>query len=162
MKPQSVRNVLELLRRIINYAVNKQLCNVPKLRIEMPKVNNIKTEDLTTDQLNALLVALDESEDRLAANLMRMALYTGMRAGEILNLKWADIDFTKAFISIRNPKGGKDQKIPLNTAALHVLESIERTSVSSGKNDSETIESEYVFPGKEVNVSTTFRRGYVK
>jgi len=143
MKPATVRNILELLRRLISYAEKNKLCKPSGLSIEMPTVNNIKTEDLTADQLNALLIALDQSEDQVAANLMRLALYSGMRAGEILSLKWADIDFTKAFISIRNPKGGTDQKIPLNTATRAVLDSIERTSESDEKP------SEYVFPGKE-------------
>jgi integrase len=143
MKPATVRNILELLRRLISYAEKNKLCKPSGLLIEMPTVNNIKTEDLTADQLNALLIALDQSEDQVAANLMRLALYSGMRAGEILALKWADIDFTKAFISIRNPKGGTDRKIPLNTATRAVLDSIGRPSETDEKT------SEYVFPGKE-------------
>ena len=74
---------------------------------------------------------------------MRLALYTGMRAGEILKLKWTDIDFTGAFISIREPKGGESQIIPLNPSAKAVLESIGRPA----ENDEKV--SEYVFPGKE-------------
>ncbi|HAR49061.1 MAG TPA: hypothetical protein DCR81_02945 [Smithella sp.] len=46
--------------------------------------------------------------------MMKLALYTGMRRGEMFNLKWSDVDFQRGFISIRNPKGGVGQKIPLN------------------------------------------------
>ena len=67
---------------------------------------------------------------------MLMALYTGMRRGELFRLKWQDIDFERGFIHIRNPKCGVDQTIPLNDAARHVLESIYRT------------DSPYVFPGR--------------
>ena len=45
-KPGTVKNVLELLRRVINFAVKKHLCPGPGFVIEMPKVNNLKTEDL--------------------------------------------------------------------------------------------------------------------
>ena len=67
---------------------------------------------------------------------MKMALFTGMRRGEIFKLKWADIDEINGFIKIRDPKGGIDQKIPLNDAARDLL----KEHPSTG--------SEYVFPGR--------------
>ncbi len=45
-----------------------------------------------------------------------------MRRGELFKLRWDDIDFDRGFIHIRDPKGGKDQTIPLNQAARQVLE----------------------------------------
>ncbi|MCL5019261.1 MAG: tyrosine-type recombinase/integrase, partial [Patescibacteria group bacterium] len=128
MKPATVRNVLELLRRVINHAAKKQLCQIPDFKIEMPEVNNIKTEDLSVDQLNALLKAIDEAKDRTAANIMRLALFTGMRRGELFHLKWLDVDFNKSFIHLVNPKSGTDEKIPLNKKARSVLKSIKKTS----------------------------------
>jgi integrase len=59
---------------------------------------------------------------------MLTALYTGMRKGEILRLQWNDIDFERGFIHIRGPKGGQDQKIPLNDAAREVFEKLSRTN----------------------------------
>ena len=40
----------------------------------------------------------------------------------MFKLKWNDIDFQRGFITIRNPKGGVSQKIPLNEQARQVLE----------------------------------------
>ena len=60
-RPGTVKNVLELLRRLVNFAAKKRLCEIPTFTIEMPQVNNIKTEDLTAQQLARLLEALDES-----------------------------------------------------------------------------------------------------
>jgi integrase len=54
---------------------------------------------------------------------MLMALYTGMRRGELFKLKWNDIDFERGFINIVDPKGGSSEVIPLNDAAKGVLES---------------------------------------
>ena len=53
---------------------------------------------------------------------MRLALCTGMRKGEMFRLKWDDVDFDRGFIHLRDPKGGKDQTIPLNQAARELLE----------------------------------------
>jgi len=135
-KPQTVKHVLGLINRIVNFGVSKKLCKPLSFKIEMPKVDNLKTEDLTPEQLNRLLKAIEDEPNIQIANLLRMALYTGMRRGELLRLQWRDIDFKRGFIHIRNPKGGKSQTIPLNDKARRVLESHPRT------------ESEYVFPGK--------------
>jgi integrase len=134
--PGTVKNVLELLRRIINFGVKKNLCIGIDFTIEMPKVDNEKTEDLTPKQLTRLLKAIDEDTNIWAANMMRMALFTGMRRGEMFKLKWKDVDFNRGFINIKDPKGGPDQKIPLNDAARELLESHPRTR------------SKFVFPGR--------------
>jgi integrase len=67
---------------------------------------------------------------------MLMALFTGARRGELFKLKWSDIDFERNFITLRDPKGKKDQKIPLNDPAIKLLADHSRT------------ESKFVFPGK--------------
>ncbi|OQA91179.1 MAG: Tyrosine recombinase XerD [Elusimicrobia bacterium ADurb.Bin231] len=124
LSPQSVKHILALLRRLVNFGVQKQLCNDLTFKIQLPEVHNNKTEDLTPEQLNNLLQAINNSQDHVAANMMRIALYTGMRRGEMFKLKWDDIDFHKGFISLRDPKGKEPQKIPLNDSAKSVFESI--------------------------------------
>lgn len=138
LSPATVRNVLELLRRIVNFGVKKHLCPGLSFTVQMPKVHNLKTEDLTPDQLAALLKAIDEDENVQVANIMRLALFTGMRKGELFKLQWSDVDFERGFIHIRDPKGGPDQKIPLNDSARDIL-----------KNHPETQGSLYVFPGTD-------------
>ena len=56
----TVKNILELLRRIINYGVNNNLCKAISFTIKMPPVDNEKTEELTPDQLSNLLNVIDE------------------------------------------------------------------------------------------------------
>jgi len=120
--PQTVKHVLGLLKRLCNFGVNKQLCQGLNFKIEMPRVDNQTTEDLTADQLKSLLDAIEKSEDRMAATFMKMALFTGMRRGELMKLKWKDIDFDRGFILLRDPKGGVSQKIPLNDQVRVILE----------------------------------------
>ncbi len=142
-RPQTIKNVLELIKRIINFGVKKQLCEGINFKIEMPKVNNLKTEDLNPMQLKSLLEAIGQEPNIFAANIMKMALYTGMRRGELFRLKWNDVDFERGFIRIIDPKGGVDQKIPLNDSTIEVLENNPRT------------DSEYVFPGRNGKERTT-------
>ena len=134
--PATVRNILELLRRIINFGTKKQLCPGLSFRIEMPNVNNLKTEDLSAEQLKALIGAIAEDTHLQAGNLMKMALFTGMRRSELFKLQWDHIDFERGIITIKDPKGGQDQKVPLNDAARDLFESIPKDK------------SAYVFPGR--------------
>lgn len=122
LKPQTVKHVLELIKRLGNFGVKRKLCSGLDFQIDMPKVDNQKTEDLASEQLKNLLTAIDNSNDIQAANMMKLALYTGMRRGEMFKLKFSDIDFQRGFIAIRNPKGGVSQKIPLNEQARQALE----------------------------------------
>jgi integrase len=117
-----VKHVLALLRRLIHFGTQRGVCQSLPFTISMPKVSNLKTEDLTNVQLRALIKALDESSDIMTANIMRMAMYTGMRRGELFRLHWQDVDFERGFITIKDPKGGKDETIPLNSAVREVLE----------------------------------------
>jgi integrase len=136
LAPQTIRHVLVLLQRIVNYGVKQGLCAGLGFKIPMVKVNNLKTEDLTPEQLADLLAALEAEPDRQAADFMRLALVTGLRAGELLKLKWEDVDFHRGFIHLRHPKGGQDQTIPLNEAARQILAGRPRPAGSA-----------YVFPG---------------
>jgi integrase len=144
--PQTVVHVLNLFQRIVNFGVQRNLCSRIPFKIQKPKVNNLKTEDLTSEQLKNLLAAIDADNNIQAKNLMRLALFTGMRRGELFKLKWEDIDEHRGFISIRDPKGGPDQKIPLNDEARTVL----KNHVQTG--------SEYVFPGRGGRLRTDINK----
>ena len=54
----------------------------------------------------------------------------------MFKLCWKECDFHRGFIYLKDPKGGPDQKIPLNDGAREVLESQPRT------------DSPFVFPGR--------------
>jgi integrase len=135
-KPKSVANTLELLRRIVRFAQKKQLCPTINFIIELPRVNNEKTEDLTAEELANLIQVIEAEGPTAMASMLKLALYTGMRRGEMFKLRWDDIDFERGFILIRGPKGGVDQKIPLNDAARETFESLPRD------------ENELLFPGR--------------
>lgn len=135
-KPQTVKHILTLLKRIIHFGIRKGLCDPLPFTIEMPRVHNLKTEDLTPEQLSRLLKEIEKDSHPHAGNMMKMTLYAGMRRGELFKLRWEHIDFERGFISIIDPKGGPDQKIPLNDGARSLLESQDR------------FDSPFVFPGR--------------
>ena len=148
--PGTVKNVLELLRRLSNFAEKKHLCAPLPFRVTLPRVNNVRTEDLNAAQTERLLKVLrgeikgvdDDGKpvdlDADARDMMLLALLSGMRRGEIFALKWDDVDFERGFLTLRDPKGGIDQTIPLSDAVRELLDARPRT------------DSPFVFPGRPV------------
>lgn len=137
-KLTTAARVLELLRRTLNFGVKRGLTQALQFKIEIPKLNNMRTESLSEAELTALLLALDADDDQVAADVMRIALYTGMRRSEILKLAWHDLDFERSFIILRNPKGGRDQVIPMSTDVQRIFKQIEPLEGNP-----------YVFPGRK-------------
>lgn len=105
-------------------------------KIEMPVVNNIVIEDLNQYQIAKLMKAIADDPYPEVAAVLSMALFSGMRRGELLSLCWDDIDIDRGFISIKNPKGGQNATIPLSESVRQVLSTLTRG------------ESPYVFPGR--------------
>jgi len=137
--PQTVKHVIALIKRIISFGAKKGLSPMPdlsKLHFEMPRVDNKKTEYLTPEQFSSLLESIDADENVKVATLVKLAMFTGMRKGELLKLQWGDVDFERGFINIRESKGGVAQSIPMNGESRRVLENVPRT------------ESIFVFPGQ--------------
>lgn len=134
--PQTVKHILNLLTWIINFGVKRNLCDGISFQIQKPTVNNLKTEDLSDEQLINLIKAIETDSNIQIKNLVKLALFTGMRRGELFKLKWEDVNFERKFINIRDPKGGPDEKIPMNEEAKNVLSSHPRT------------DSPFVFPGR--------------
>lgn len=145
--PQTIKHIWVLLRRLVNFGVKQKVSDPLTFDLEMPKVNNIVIEDLNPKQMKKLLQAIDADPYPHVAAVMKLALFTGMRRGEILGLQWNDIDFDRGFIAIRNPKGGKDATIPLSDEARQIFERLPQE-----KNP-------YVFPGKDGKKKHDIRRG---
>jgi integrase len=144
--PQTAKLALSLLRRVIRWGVKKNLCQPLSFALELPQVNNIKTEFLTPRQINKLLQFIDSEPGKPGGAMMKLALYSGLRRGELFRLTWEDVDFRNSFIHVRNSKSGRDEVIPMNPEARKVLERQPRT------------DSPYIFPGQDGNQRAEVRR----
>lgn len=138
---QTIKHVLTLVKRLVNFAAKMGYVeSIPAtLHFDMPVVDNKVTENLTSEQMAKLLQVLDEEEDKIFASLIRLALFTGMRRGALLNLQWTDLDFERNIITLRGDvaKKKKTEYIPMNEKAKEILLAVPRTT------------SPYVFPGRD-------------
>ena len=122
-KPATIRQYFILLKRLFNWAIQKELYTGPNPcnKVDPPKVRNERTDYLTQEDLRKLMKTLDGWWNQTASRIVKMALYTGMRCGEILSLKWEQVDMNNRFIFLPNPKG-KPTKLPINDLAMVVLQ----------------------------------------
>jgi integrase len=121
--PQTVKHEMNCLTHAFNLAVREWdwINYNPCLKVQKPKVNNKIMRWLTDDEEKRLL---DASKDYLHGQLpaiIMLALQTGMRQGEILTLKWENIDMFKRAITIMQSKTNEPKTIPLNDTGFNVL-----------------------------------------
>ena len=95
---------------------------------------------VTLDELNKLLQACDSLEIRLWAPYLRdlviVLAYSGLRPGEAIRLRWADVNLVEGSISVRKSKSAAG----LRPVPMH---SLVRTAL---QNLHGTVKSEWVFP----------------
>ena len=95
----------------------------PVLKISKPKISNERTRFLSDEERMRLIRACQESESKGLYPVVILALSTGMRRGEILNLKWSDVDLDRGAILLQTTKNGERRFFPLVGIALDLLRS---------------------------------------
>ena len=118
--------VLKLARNIFDYAIEDKYIheNVFKSKkICITKEESEPRRSLSQSEVDKLLLEVDKLDSFTDKLLICIPLYTGMRKGEVMALKWSDIDFKKRFIHVQR-----------NLAAGYETASIEKdTKTEAGK-----------------------------
>jgi integrase len=104
---RTARYVLEVVRQTYNKAKvwGHYDGNNPATGVRLPRPDNRRLRFLTVDEVNRLLAELQRSSN-IAYQMSLLSVHTGMRAGEIFNLKWRDINFDTGTMILRNTKNG--------------------------------------------------------
>jgi integrase len=121
--PATIKHVIVLIRRVFNWAKEMDLYSGenPASKIKLPKLNNEMTECLSKDEIGRLLKTLEHWANQRVALLVKFALFTGLRRGELFNLKWEKVDLKNGWIYLSDTKGGKDSYLPISDEALRIL-----------------------------------------
>ncbi len=141
-KPGTLWNVLELLRRIINFGYKTNRCPALSFNIEMPIKDNEVVEYLTPEETQRFLATAKAWPARDVANMLLLAFFTGMRRGEMFKLKDEDIDSQMKLIKIKDPKGKKTVSIGMSSLAEKIIEEQKEW------RDTHLPDSPYIFPGR--------------
>ncbi len=128
----TVNRYLEALSKMFNIAISNNLAKENPLKeVKKLKQNNYKIRFLTKEEEAALFKVLRENKNyNYFIPIVTCALQTGMRKGEILNLKWSNIDFKKQFIELLQTKSGKARKIPISNKLMKALVLLKENKIS--------------------------------
>jgi integrase len=143
-KPTAANRVLALLSKMFNLAERWGLradgtnpCRHVERFPERPRDRFLSDDELA--RLGGVLREAEEgglaSAEAVAA--IRLLLLTGCRVSEILGLRWEDVDVERRCFRFADSKTGA-KRIPLNSAAISVLDGLARRSV-------------WVIPGRDLS-----------
>lgn len=91
----TVRQAHAILRRALRDALNDgKIVSNPATRVDAPKTKKNKRKGFTIDQARAVLTAAGDDPR------WWLALFYGMRQGEVLGLDWADVDFERHILTV--------------------------------------------------------------
>jgi len=152
--PRTCEYVLVVTQQLFNQASSLGILNGknPVSLVKKPKVANERKRFLTHAEAEELLDVMKGHSEQMH-DICLLSLRAGLRAGEIFNLCWADVDFNRENLLIRDTKGGRDRAAYLTPDLLAMLKSQPRTGGTG---------AEQIFKDKNGNklkeVSRTFDR----
>jgi integrase len=140
LKPASINRNLAMLRRIFNWAIAREYIQQSPFRrgsetlIRLFREDNKRRRRVSEDEEAALLNAAPA----MLRAMIICALDTGLRRGEMLALRFGDVDLATGVITIRGDiaKNGKTRQVPITTQRLRaVLEWLRLDAENQSKPD---------------------------
>jgi integrase len=83
-----------------------------------------RTNRVTPKMEESLLMSCHVLSKPLLSSIIEFAIQTGMRRGEIMGLKWGDIDLENRRAYLHTTKNGEPRQVPLSKRAITVLQSL--------------------------------------
>lgn len=118
---------MALIKRILSLAVAWELLvQSPARNLKHLKEPAPRDIALTPEQCRALLAACDADTNPYVAALIKLALLTGRRIGELLAARWTQFNPARRTLEVPQTKAGEPQIVYLSPAAMAVLQGLPR------------------------------------
>jgi len=119
--PGTVQKEITVLKHALRLAVEDGLLHDNQAKgVKLPKTPEGRTRYLSPTELKA---ALESALEWMRAPIA-LAAFTGMRRGELLGLRWMDVDLENRRVYLRETKNGSLRILMLNELSVMVLESL--------------------------------------
>jgi len=133
--PRGYRVAVRTLKSAFNRAKLWGYISVNEFeKIKLPRVQKVREDYLSVDDVKLIV---DKAESDLIKNVIVFAFNTGMRLGEIVHLRWADVNLNKKIITVGSvqfiTKSKKIRYIPMNDTVHQLLLSIKPADKQSKK-----------------------------
>jgi len=125
--PRSLQYVFATIRQAWNMARRDGLVmgDSPTKKVKVPKIDNRRVRFLSHAEAEKLLNTL-RTTDPLTHDLALLSLHTGLRMGEMANLKWGNIDLDRGIITVMDPKGGEGRAAFMTEKVKAMFEAMKR------------------------------------
>lgn len=156
LSAKSIRNYVGTLSALFNYAVRKRWAKANPVReVDLPKPpSNDEIRFVTLDEINALADAAVAGPYRALDRAMYLtAAMTGLRVGELIALRWRDVDFVAGRVRVRRnyvlgefgtPKSRRSSRsVPLDDSLAGELDRLAR---AAAREQAEPDPDALVFP----------------
>jgi integrase len=124
----TINRYMKLLHAVLRFGVRRGLLLTnPAGTVELASENNARNRCLSADEEARLMKALPA----WMRPLVVVAIHTGMRRGELLGLRWEDVDLDSRQLHIRRDKAGDGRWVVLNSEAVEALKAAKRRQIVS-------------------------------
>lgn len=153
--PATVNRYLAALSHVFTMAVNEWewMDDNPMRKVKRPTEPRGRVRYLSEEEKARLLKVVKASTVKELYPIVLLAISTGMRQGEILNLKWQDVDFEKGRCILHDTKNGDRRSVPLVGQAKSVLREFGKVR---------NLNSDLVFPGRNPSKPLFIRKCWLE
>jgi integrase len=150
---RSIVYALAVVRQVFNYALTNDLYTGknpagPAGKVKRPTTDNKRLRYLSRDEAAALLAELD-SMSRDVHGMALLSIHTGMRAGEVFSLTWADVDLAGGVLLLKDTKSNKNRPAFMTEAVKAMLQARTKSApaglVFTGRNGKKIVQASDTF-----------------
>ncbi len=123
----------------------------PARKVTRPREARGRVRFLSDKERQAFLKACRDSSNSHLYPVIALALSTGARHGEIMGLKWNDVDFSRGVITLHETKNGERRLLPLTGHALERMRAHAKVR---------RIDTDYVFPSQKGDQPANIRNAF--
>ncbi len=141
--PIQANRTFEIVRRLFNWAVEEDyLTDSPCKGVKKPAGENQRDRVLREAEIRKVWKAFN-TEPPATAAVFKLRLITAQRGGEVMSMRWRDIDFDSGWWTIpgKFAKNGLSHRVPLSGMAFDLLKGLRGESANP----------RWVFPNNSVS-----------
>lgn len=104
LSPKTIKNYISFISSVFDFAVKQQIISSnPCRNVSLPTVVQKERNVYTMDEIQQILDWFEEEKDEHFSFVMffTLAIFTGLRRGELLGLEWKDFDFENCLMDVR-------------------------------------------------------------
>jgi integrase len=146
--PATVVRYLAVLSHLFTVATKdwEWATDNPLEKVRKPSEPKGRDRFLSDEERTNFLAACQKDDSPYLYSLVVLALSTGMQRGEMMSLRWRQVDFNHQRIILQETKNGETRSLPLVGQAFEQLVLLSKIR---------RIDSDTVFPGKRAGVAAS-------